>query len=69
VGGKVTTWLVDRFGCTLRVADTIFRILFAMGTARLVLGDETSLTPYARSHAELRKDLLDLMLKAVARGR
>lgn len=65
VGNEVSHWLIGRFGCSPRTADTIFRMLFAFGTARVVLPREYSLTSYSRSDKEVRNDLLDIILKVM----
>jgi AcrR family transcriptional regulator len=65
VGNAVSSWLIARFGCSSRTADTIFRLLFAFGAMRLVLSTEYSLTSYSRSDGEVRNDLLDIILKVM----
>jgi len=65
VGKAVSQWLIGRFRCSPRTADTVFRLLFAFGTARVVLPKEYSLTSYSRSDKEVRKDLLDTILKVM----
>jgi AcrR family transcriptional regulator len=65
VGRTVSRWLIERFRCSPRTADTVYRLLFAFGTARVVLPKEYSLTSYSRSDKEVRKDLLDIILKVM----
>ena len=65
LGNAVSQWLIARFGCSSHIADTIFRLLFAFGATRLILSNEYSLTSYSRSDGEIRKDLLDIVLKVM----
>ena len=67
VGNEVSRWLIARFGCSPRTADTIFRLLFAFGTARVVLPHDYSLTSYSRSDEEIRNDLLEIILRVMRR--
>ena len=65
LGNAISLWLIERFGCSSRTADTVFRLLFAFGATRLILSNKYSLTSYRRSDSDIRNDLLDIILRVM----